>query len=89
VTATDRPRLARHVRLMFSPARQQHVLQQPEAVVVLNGSGAAILRLCDGRHTVDEIVAELGGRYQAVPEGDVRQFLGRLLARRYLELCDG
>jgi pyrroloquinoline quinone biosynthesis protein D len=89
VSAVDRPRLARHVRLTFNPARQQHLLQQPEAVVVLNGSGAAILRLCDGQHTVDEIVAELGGRYQTVPEGDVRRFVGRLVARRYLELSDG
>jgi pyrroloquinoline quinone biosynthesis protein D len=86
VTGTDRPRLARHVRLTFSPARQQHVLQQPEAVLTLNGSGAAIVELCDGRHTVPEIVASLGARYRAVPEQDVRRFLDRLVARRYLEL---
>jgi pyrroloquinoline quinone biosynthesis protein D len=88
MTGPDRPRLARHTRLTFSAARQQHVLQRPETVVMLNGSGAAILALCDGRHTVTEIVAELAARYQAVPEGDVRQFVDRLTARRYLEAAD-
>ena len=86
---SDRPRLARHVRLTFSPTRQQHILQHPETVVVLNGSGAAILELCDGRRTVAEIVAELGARYQTVPDGEVRQFLTRLVARRCVELADG
>jgi pyrroloquinoline quinone biosynthesis protein D len=81
--------LARHVRLTFSPTRQQHLLMQPETVVVLHGSGAQILELCDGRRTVAEIVAELTTRYQAVPEDEVRQFLTRLVARRYVELADG
>jgi pyrroloquinoline quinone biosynthesis protein D len=89
VSGSDRPRLARHVRLTFSPTRQQHILQHPETVVVLNGSGAAILELCDGRRTVAEIVAELGARYQTVPDEEVRQFLTRLVARRCVELADG
>jgi pyrroloquinoline quinone biosynthesis protein D len=89
VSTSDRPRLARHVRLTFSPTRQQHLLMQPESVVVLNGSGAAILELCDGRRTVGEIVAELGARYQTVPTEEVRQFLTRLVARRCVELGDG
>ena len=89
VSASDRPRLARHVRLSFSRARERHVLLRPETVVVLNGSGADILELCDGRHTVAEIVAELGARYQTVPDDEVRQFLTRLVARRYVEIADG
>ena len=86
-----RPRLARHVRLSYSPTRQRHVLQLPETVVVLSGSGADILELCDGRRTVAEIVAELGTRYQAVPDDEVRRFLTRLVARRCitLEPADG
>ncbi|MGE3253477.1 MAG: pyrroloquinoline quinone biosynthesis peptide chaperone PqqD [Pseudonocardia sp.] len=84
-----RPRLARHVRMTFSQTRQRPVLLHPETVVVLNGSGAAILELCDGRRTVAEIVAELGARYQAVPDDEVRRFLTRLAARRCVELTDG
>jgi pyrroloquinoline quinone biosynthesis protein D len=81
--------LGRHVRLTFSPTRQKHTLQLPETVVVLNGSGADILELCDGRHTVAEIVAELGARYRTVPGDEVRQFLTRLVARHCVELTDG
>ena len=87
--STQRPRLARHVRLTFCRTRQRPILQRPETVVVLNGSGADILALCDGRHTVAEIVAELGARYQAVPDDEVRRFLTRLVERRCVELADG
>ncbi|MFF9127752.1 pyrroloquinoline quinone biosynthesis peptide chaperone PqqD [Streptomyces sp. NPDC014889] len=89
VSASDRPRLARHVRLAFSRTRQRPVLLHPETVVVLNGSGADILKLCDGRHTVAEIVGELGARYESVPGDEVRRFLARLVARRWVELADG
>ena len=89
VSTSDRPRLARHVRLTFSPTRQRHTLQLPETVVVLNGSGADILGLCDGRHTVADIVAELGTRYRTVHDDEVRQFLTRLVARRCVELANG
>jgi pyrroloquinoline quinone biosynthesis protein D len=84
---TDRPRLARHVRLTFDPARSQHVLLTPEAVTVLNG--AAVLGLCDGQRTVGEIVAELRGRYSRVDGDEVRLFLDRLAARRCVEAGRG
>jgi pyrroloquinoline quinone biosynthesis protein D len=89
VSASDRPRLARHVRLSFCQTRERHVLLHPETVVVLNGSAADILELCDGRRTVAEIVAELGERYQTVVDDEVRRFLTRLVARRCVELTDG
>jgi pyrroloquinoline quinone biosynthesis protein D len=82
----DRPRLARHIRLTYDSARERHVLLAPEAVSVLNGTGATILGLCDGRHTVAEIVAELRGRYDGVPDAEVRHFLDRLVSKRSLEL---
>ena len=86
---TDRPQLARHVRMSFCRTRQRPILQLPETVVVLNDTGAAILERCDGRHTVAEIVAELGARYQGVPDDEVQRFLTRLVARRCVELVDG
>lgn len=89
VSADDRPRLTRHVRLTFCRTRQRPVLLLPETVVVLHGSGADILGLCDGRRTVEEIVAELGTRYETVPDDEVRRFLTRLVARRCVELRDG
>jgi pyrroloquinoline quinone biosynthesis protein D len=87
--STQRPRLARHVRLSFCRTRQRPILQRPETVVVLNGTGADILELCDGRHTVAEIVAELGTRYRTVPDEEVRRFLSGLADRRCVELGDG
>lgn len=86
---TDRPRLAPFVRLTFDPARERHVLLSPETVVVLNATGASILELCDGKRTVAEIVAELRRRYAHVVDDDVRAFLGRLLARRCVEVDHG
>jgi pyrroloquinoline quinone biosynthesis protein D len=86
MSTSDRPRLARHVRLTYDRVRQKHILLHPETVVVLNGSGAAIVELCDGKRTVAEIVAELGARYRSVPDDEVRLFLTRLAARRCVEL---
>ena len=82
VASEARPRLARHVRLTFDPARERHVLLSPETVVVLNATGAAILELCDGERTVEDISAELGARYRRVVDEEVRSFLGRLAARK-------
>ena len=64
---------------------QQGILQLPETVVVLRGSGADILELCDGRRTVAEIVAELATRYRDVPGDEVRRFLDGLAARRCVQ----
>jgi pyrroloquinoline quinone biosynthesis protein D len=86
---TDRPRLTPHVRLTFDPARERHVLLSPETVVVLNATGATTLELCDGERTVAEIVAELHERYSRVVDDEVRQFLGRLVARRLVEVRNG
>ncbi|MEX5717004.1 pyrroloquinoline quinone biosynthesis peptide chaperone PqqD [Geodermatophilus maliterrae] len=85
-SGADRPRLARHVRLTFDPARGQHVLLTPEAVTVLNGTGAAVLGLCDGHRTVAGIAAELHGRYDRVVDDEVRLFLDRLAAKRCVEI---
>ncbi|MCD5310402.1 pyrroloquinoline quinone biosynthesis peptide chaperone PqqD [Kineosporia babensis] len=86
---STRPRLARHVRLTYSVARKRPVLLLPETVVVLNETGAAILKLCDGQRTVPEIVAELRARYREVPTDEVQRFLAGLAARRCVELPDG
>lgn len=89
VEGASRPGLAPHVRLTFDRARARHVLLSPEAVVVLNGTGADVLGLCDGRRTVAEIVAELHGRYDRVADGEVQRFLARLVAKRCVEVSDG
>lgn len=88
VRLSSRPALSPHVRLTFDRTRERHVLLAPESVSVLNATGAAILRLCDGHRTVAEIVRELGQRYDRVAGEEVRDFLARLAANRRVELGD-
>jgi pyrroloquinoline quinone biosynthesis protein D len=88
-SGADRPRLTPHVRLTFDPARERHVLLTPESVTVLNGTAAAVLRLCDGERTVADVVAALHGRYDRVDGEEVRLFLDRLASRHCVELCRG
>ena len=88
VLSTNRPHLARRVRLEWDPVRKQHVLLEPEGVLVLNQTGAIILGLCDGERTVVEIVEELRGKYNGVAGNEVRDFLSRLAAKRLVELGD-
>ena len=88
VLSMNQPRLARLVRLHWDPVREQHVLLAPEGVLVLNQTGATILGLCDGERTVDEVVEELRGRYNRVAGDEVRDFLSRLAAKRWVELGD-
>jgi pyrroloquinoline quinone biosynthesis protein D len=68
--------------------RQRHVLLAPEGVLLLNHTGATILGLCDGERTVVEIVEELRGQYNRVADDEVRDFLARLVAKRWVELDD-
>jgi pyrroloquinoline quinone biosynthesis protein D len=89
VLSTNRPHLARQIRLDWDPVREQHVLLAPEGVLVLNKTGATILGLCDGERTVVEIVEELRGQYSRVAGDEVRDFLSRLAAKRWVELGDG
>jgi pyrroloquinoline quinone biosynthesis protein D len=88
VSSTNRPHLARQVRMEWDPARKQQVLLAPEGVLVLNQTGATILSLCDGERTVVEIVEELRGKYNRVDGDEVRNFLARLVAKRLVELGD-
>ncbi len=85
----DRPRLAPHVRLTYDQARQRHVLLTPETVTLLNGTGAAILELCDGERTIAEILVELRARYDRVADAEVCAFLTGLLARRCVKVSHG
>jgi pyrroloquinoline quinone biosynthesis protein D len=72
----------------WDPVRERPVLLAPEGVLVLNQTGADILRLCDGERTVVEIVEELRGQYYHVAGDEVRDFLSRLAAKRWVELGD-
>jgi len=85
MTDPGKPRLRRGVRLTFDKTRAADVVLFPEGVLVLNPTAKAVLGLCDGRSTVDQIVATLGERYAGVQEQDVTAVLERLKVRGVVE----
>ena len=75
------PLLARHARYRWDAIRKQHQLVFPEGVLVLNESGAAIVKCCDGRST-DDLIADLSTRVdEGDPAADVHAFLNRLAGK--------
>jgi pyrroloquinoline quinone biosynthesis protein D len=65
-----RPRLVTGARLRYDDVREQHVLLVPEGAVRLNPTAAAVLELCDGERSLDEIVVVLSDRYDGADLGD-------------------
>jgi pyrroloquinoline quinone biosynthesis protein D len=62
-------------------------LLAPERVIETEGPASEILRRCDGSRTVGEIVDELATLFtadRAVIEGDVKDILAELTAKRLL-----
>ncbi|NTV12158.1 MAG: pyrroloquinoline quinone biosynthesis peptide chaperone PqqD [Zoogloea sp.] len=71
-----RPRIAPLFRLQWEAAQDCHVLLYPEGMVKLNPSAGEILRRCDGKASVAEIVADLEQAFSAGGlAGDVSAFL--------------
>jgi len=60
----SRPRLVTGARLQYDDVREQHLLLVPEGAVRLNPTAAAVLELCDGERSVEEIVSTLAARYE-------------------------
>ena len=85
IALDSRPKLRRGVRLVFDRTRNTHVLLFPEGVLVPNPTAAAVLELCDGVSTVDEITAKLAARYERVRSTDITEVLTRLADRRVVE----
>ncbi|MBB3977845.1 pyrroloquinoline quinone biosynthesis protein D [Rhizobium azooxidifex] len=78
VSDQSRPLLKRYARLQYDPVRSAWALLSPEKVFWPDEVSLDILKLCDGRHTVLQIVAELAGQYDAAGEDiapDVEEFL--------------
>lgn len=81
---TETPKLSKRARLRYDEIANQWVLLWPERGVLLNDSASAIVRLCDGSRTVEQIVDELANEWSAPREeidADVRAFLERVELR--------
>jgi coenzyme PQQ biosynthesis protein PqqD len=86
-----RPCLARGVRLREDPVTREEALLYPEGVLLLNGTAAAVIALCDGKRTLAEIVAVLSGRYADRADmllPDVADYLRDLRRRGLVTMAD-
>jgi pyrroloquinoline quinone biosynthesis protein D len=88
-----RPRLAPGTRVRWDRARGTCLLLGPEKGLLLNGTAAAVLRLCDGRRTLDELTNKLAGDFPEADAGriavEARELLADLAKRRYIALETG
>jgi len=78
VSLRSAPSLPKHVRIQYDPVRQAFAVLSPEKVFWPNEISLDILRRCDGRSTVERIIADLAADYDADPEdvtADVIAFL--------------
>ena len=86
------PRLERGVRLRVDKVNNKHLLLRPEQGFELRGSALAIVRLCDGQRSVNDIVAELSVAFREAPvttiADDVRALVHTLVARRLMVLAE-
>ncbi len=81
----SRPAVARLFRLQFEPAQDAWVLLYPEGMVKLNAPAAEILKRCDGKRSVDDIVGELETAFAKTPlRDDVHAFLDQARERGWL-----
>jgi pyrroloquinoline quinone biosynthesis protein D len=90
LSASDRPKLAARARVQTDRVTGKPVLLYPEGVLMLNATGEAVVTLCDGTRSLDEIVALLAARFGTTPEqvsADVLKYLDRLRERNILEIC--
>jgi hypothetical protein len=75
----------RHPEVESNPLPDQTVLlfqKDTSLAVPVNAEGAAIWKMCDGDHTVDQIVdklAEIYDQERSRIDQDVRAFLGELV----------
>ncbi len=78
--------LVPQARYRWDKIREQHQIVYPEGVLVLNETGAAIVRLCDGRTTAQLLTALRAEFPDARIEADVETFIARLSKKGLL--CD-
>jgi pyrroloquinoline quinone biosynthesis protein E len=89
--AEPSPTLSPGTRLGWDRVAGAPVLLYPEGVLRLSATTAAILALCDGRHSLTEIAATLADRHgadAAVVARDAAECLGRLAALGLLAFHD-
>jgi len=84
----QKPKLASKAKLRLDAKTGKYILLYPEKGLLLNATGAAILKLCTGEHTLENIIAALASEFQSEPaalEAEVLTFVQGLLDRGLLQ----
>ena len=89
IDITSRPRLVSKARLRFDRHSKSYMLIYPERGLSLNATAAAVVELCDGEHSIAEIVTILQQRFEKTApariEHEVEDFMQLLVYRGLLE----
>jgi pyrroloquinoline quinone biosynthesis protein D len=65
IGAASKPMLPRHIKLRHDAVRDRWTILAPERVFSPDAIAVAVLQLCDGRRTTDDIADELARTYSA------------------------
>jgi pyrroloquinoline quinone biosynthesis protein D len=85
IDVPGKPKLSRLFRLQWEEAQAAYVLLYPEGMIKLNQSAAEILKRCNGKRDVEEIVKDLEESFSATGLGDdVKIFLEEVNERGWL-----
>ena len=91
-SAEMRPKLSSRARVQTDKVTGKPVLLYPEGVLMLNPTGHAIVTLCTGETTFQEMVAQLAARYKISAQEilpQVADYLNRLREKNLLEMPAG
>ena len=88
VSQGTRPYLPAYMKLRHDAGRGRWILLAPERVLTPDQTAVAVLKLCDGKRTLEEIVEVLAKEYSApadVIRADVLDLLQGLADKGYLK----
>jgi coenzyme PQQ biosynthesis protein PqqD len=74
-----KPRLNSKARLRVDRRTGETLLLFPERGLALNRPASEIVRLCTGKHTVDEIIGQLTAQYGNTSSGEIARGVCGLL----------
>ena len=87
VDQQTRPYLPSYLKLRHDAGRGRWVLLAPERILTPDETAVAVLKLCDGKRTVEEIAEALAAEYAApveVIKADIQELLQGLADKGYV-----
>ncbi len=88
VDRESKPQMPPYLKLRHDAGRSRWVLLAPERILTPDQTAVAVLQLCDGKRTVEEIAAKLAQEYSApvdVIANDVVDLLQDLADKGYIK----